>query len=162
MVAFSRCDAAAGRPGGCEHFPRLGSTCNTPGRALNHRSRTRTAYAGSRCYGLGGRENITAGVKAERGTGEGRSKFLQATRYGYGSLRSVRSPHFRTCPTSTPRVRVEQHGGSQTSPRGRTLRPRGLQVQYPGIPSPWPTARVCRGSWRLTKPQAGPRRCCNA
>ena len=36
LVVFSRCDAAAGRPGGCEHFPYLGSTCNTPGRALNH------------------------------------------------------------------------------------------------------------------------------
>ena len=28
--------AAAGRPGGCEHFPCLGITCNTPGWALNH------------------------------------------------------------------------------------------------------------------------------
>ena len=28
LVAYSRCDAAAGRPGGCEHFSCLGSTCN--------------------------------------------------------------------------------------------------------------------------------------
>ena len=36
LVAFSRCDAAAGRPGGCEHFPCLGHSCMTPGRANNH------------------------------------------------------------------------------------------------------------------------------
>ena len=37
MVAYSRyCDAAAGRPGGCEYFSCLGSTCNTPGQATNH------------------------------------------------------------------------------------------------------------------------------
>ena len=38
LVAFSRCDAAAGRPGGCEHFPCLGHSCMTPGRATNHPS----------------------------------------------------------------------------------------------------------------------------
>ena len=27
LVAFSHCDAAAGRPGGCEHFPCLGHFC---------------------------------------------------------------------------------------------------------------------------------------
>ena len=37
LVAYSRCDAAAGRPGGCEHFSCLGSTCNTPGQATNHK-----------------------------------------------------------------------------------------------------------------------------
>ena len=38
LVAFSRrCDAAAGRPGGCEHFPCLGHFCMTPGHAINHR-----------------------------------------------------------------------------------------------------------------------------
>ena len=37
LVAFSRCDAAAGRPGGCEHFPCLGHSEMTPGRALNHK-----------------------------------------------------------------------------------------------------------------------------
>ena len=37
LVAFPRCDAAAGRPGGCEHFPCLGhSEMTPPGRALNH------------------------------------------------------------------------------------------------------------------------------
>ena len=36
LVAFSRCDAAAGRPGGCEHFPCLGHSCMTSGRATNH------------------------------------------------------------------------------------------------------------------------------
>ena len=35
MVAFPRCDAAAGRPGGCEQFPCLGNFCMTPGRAFN-------------------------------------------------------------------------------------------------------------------------------
>ena len=37
LVAFPRCDAAAGRPGGCEHFPCLGHSCMTPGRAINQR-----------------------------------------------------------------------------------------------------------------------------
>ena len=37
LVAFSHCDAAAGRPGGCEHFPCLGHFCMTPGHAINHR-----------------------------------------------------------------------------------------------------------------------------
>ena len=37
LVAFPRCDAAAGRPGGCEHFPCLGHSCMTSGRATNHR-----------------------------------------------------------------------------------------------------------------------------
>ena len=36
LVAFPRCDAAAGRPSGCEHFPCLGHSCMTPGRAINH------------------------------------------------------------------------------------------------------------------------------
>ena len=36
LVAFPRCDAAAGRPGGCEHFPCLGHSCMIPGRATNH------------------------------------------------------------------------------------------------------------------------------
>ena len=36
LVAFSRCDAAAGRPGGCEHFPCLGHSCMTSGQAINH------------------------------------------------------------------------------------------------------------------------------
>ena len=41
LVAFSRCAAAAaGRPGGCGHFPCLGRICNTPGRALNRTVRT--------------------------------------------------------------------------------------------------------------------------
>ena len=35
LVAFSRCDAAAGRPGGCEHFPCLGHSCMTSGQATN-------------------------------------------------------------------------------------------------------------------------------
>ena len=37
LVAFPRCDAAAGRPGGCEHFPCLGHSCMTPGPRRNNR-----------------------------------------------------------------------------------------------------------------------------
>ena len=36
LVAFSRCDAAAGRPGGCGHFPCLGHSGMTSGQATNH------------------------------------------------------------------------------------------------------------------------------
>ena len=36
LVPFFRCDAAAGRPGGCEHFPCLGHSCMTSGQATNH------------------------------------------------------------------------------------------------------------------------------
>ena len=36
LVAFPRCDAAAGRPGGCGRFPCLGHSCMAPGRAINH------------------------------------------------------------------------------------------------------------------------------
>ena len=38
-MAISHCDAAAGRPGEREHFSYLGSTCNTPDQATNHRGR---------------------------------------------------------------------------------------------------------------------------
>jgi len=40
LVAFSRCDVAAGQPGGCEHFPCLGHSCMTPGRATNQHTLT--------------------------------------------------------------------------------------------------------------------------
>ena len=40
LVAFPSCDAAASRPGGCEHFPCLGHSRMAPaGRAINHSRR---------------------------------------------------------------------------------------------------------------------------
>ena len=36
LVAFPRCDAAAGRPGGHGQFSCLGRSCITPGQATNH------------------------------------------------------------------------------------------------------------------------------
>ena len=53
LVAFSRCDAAAGRPGGCEHFPCLGHSCMASGQATNHRGDAGRAGAGRRPRGNG-------------------------------------------------------------------------------------------------------------
>ena len=43
LVAFPRCDAAAGRPGRCEYFPCSGHFCMTPGQANNQSSSARSA-----------------------------------------------------------------------------------------------------------------------
>ena len=47
LVAFSRCDAAADRPGGCEHFTCLAHSCMTPGRATNQQGMTERPVDGS-------------------------------------------------------------------------------------------------------------------
>ena len=114
LVAFSRCDAAAGRPGGCGHFPCLGHSCMTSGQATNHRDprHTKKIVCGARFLKRDFATEPQPTYPKTNPTDPGRPGFAPTAKKSEEGPK--RSP--RQCSSARPEARERQQAARHTAP----------------------------------------------